>query len=387
MENLVKPRQLRASLVLMISAFLYQLIHFLIFDLPTTHRMFQVSNVAIYILITVFILFYGFLFYNIFKAKSWARILWTLLFLIFFIGALKSTNSYEQDTVILTYIGTVFRAVEIIAFVLLWNPVTTRWFKAMQAARLAVLEPTGTTTEKNAENDDENVLSPIDSASSSSETEKNKTISYNILLKILRAIRSLYVFSVITIFIVITAIYVVIVNDVAKRRNFPDIATSVGMDNAITNLLFIILLISLVYIIIENLVDRKLQSYPSNLVDKSYSNKTILLLSFFYTYFFFSLNNRIFIAFIYTNVENKPGITPLILLILIDIAIICFIFKYLIRKIDNKKIWKYFWIFAPLIFFIVGPTEMLIFTLGMRVFADPFLFIMKTLKSIFGVAG
>jgi hypothetical protein len=327
--------------------------------------------------------FLGYLLYKIYRGRPWARVLWTLLFIFGFLVTLSSTFDYAKYPVVLAFIGAVITVAEIIALVLLWHPATTHWVKAMKAARLAAQQSTSAETAESTENVNNSLQTATDSTLSLSESIHCR-ISYNKLLKVLRVIRGIYVLSVTLICINIASFYGLVVNYIDRFSMSQNTATFANVDRSVMASLLVMFIISLAYIIIENLIDKKLQYFPQELIDRSYSRKAILFLSFLYVYSFFSLNNRILISFCYMNVNKKPGIVPLIYLALSDSAIIYFVFKYLIKKIENKKTWKYFWIFAPFIILFIGATENLLYRLGMTLFADPFIFIMNTLKSIFG---
>ncbi len=390
MANLAKPGQLRVALILMGVELVYGIIHFIMYEASIYASSFKTNIFVSYIFILLSALFIAFFLYKIYKGRAWARLACTILSIFSFFVSLSSTFDYAKYPVALAFIGSIVAVVDIVSLVLLWHPATTRWFKAMKIARLAAPETTNIEESSSNVNADSNLQIEANSTINASESTRS-VISYNKFLKILRVVRVLYVLSLILIFINITAIYGLIVYDIAKYPMFPNTAKLIGWDRSITLFIPIIWFISIIYIIVENLIDKKLEYFPKELIDRSYSNKATLFLSFLYVYFFFSLNNRILVSFFYMtpylNINNKPGIGPLIYLAISDIAIICFVFKYLIRKIDNKKLWKYFWIFAPFIFLIIGTTEMLIVKLGMLIFADPFLFIINTLKSFSGATG
>ena len=381
MGNLHMPGQLRAFFFLSISVFLFQTAHFVIFDIDTIRSQSpQASQALIYSMYAIVIILYACILYKTFKAKSWARILWTLVTLFFIIATLKLPVDYKQYPVLLAFVNILLNTLDIISLVLLWHPATNRWFKEMKPVRPAKKEIP--TVKTNAENDTDNSdMSAHTASAQDSPANTEKHITYKNLLKILRVVRVVYVVSITLILIMVTSFYGIIVRELSRQPATPDVTQFATVDIAVVNLSVAILFLSLLFVIAENLIDRKLQSYPAELVDRSYSNKALLIVSFLYVYCFFALNNWIISSFILMKVNHQPGILHLIYWISIGIVIVIFVFIYLVRKINNRKMWKYYWIFVPVIFLSVGPTEMFVIKVGRIFISKPFIFIMKFIKT------
>ncbi len=383
MGNLHMPGQLRAFFILSISIFLFQTAHFFIFDIDTIRSQApQASQALIYSLYAIVIILYALILYKIFKARSWARILWTIVTLVFIIGTFTSPVDYKQYPVLLAFAGIILNTMNIISLVLLWHPATNRWFKKMKPAHPVKQEIPAVTA--NAENGDDtdNIVMLAHAASPQDSPESaKKHISYRNLLKILRIVRVLYVVSITLILVKIASFYGIIVRELSRHPAAPDVAQFTTVDIAVVNLSVAILFLSLIFVIAENLSDRKLQSYPAELVDQGYNNKSLLAVSFLYFYCTLALINRIIISFILMKVNHQPSSLLLICWISIAIVIAIFVFIFLVRKIDNRKMWKYYWIFVPVIFLSVGPTEMLVLRVGEILISKPFIFIIKFIKT------
>lgn len=390
METLAKPYQLRVCLILMVVTLVYSLIHFIAFIAPAFAAYYKINVFVFYMSDLVITFFFGYLLYKMYRGRPWARIVWSLLTIFGIFVGLSSTFDYEKYPVVVAFIGTIIAIADIIVLVLLWHPATTRWFKAMKAARLTTPESTSAETTESSENVDDNLQTATDSTMSVSEST-HSGISYNKLLKVLRVIRVIYILSVIQTLINIATFYGLAVNIIGRFPMPQNNATLINVDRSVAMSLLITLLISLGYILIENLIDKKLQSYPQETIDRSYSKKAILFLSFLYTYFFFSLNNRIVVSFIIMNyINDRPRIVPIIYVVVMNLAALYFVFRYLIQKIENKKTWRNYWIAAvcslPFMMFFVGFSENFLANYGIDIFTKPVLFIINTLKSIFGAA-
>jgi hypothetical protein len=385
MENMAKPSQLCICLVLMVVSVVYGLFDFVAFQIPfiAVRGNVKINELESYIISLIVLFPFGFLVYKIYKARAWARMVWSLLIIFGFFVSLSFTFDYEKYPVILAFIGTILAIAEIIILVLLWNPATTRWFKAMKAARLAAPEVASAETSESDDNTYDDLQTVADSTISAPET-MHGVMSYNKLLKILRVIRVIYILIITHILINIAAFYQLAINSISRFPMSQNTATLINVDRAVSLALLVILLISFGYIIIEYLFDKKLQSYPQELIDQSYSKKAILFLSFLYIFFFFSLNNWIVIDFL---ISSKYRI---IYLVLMNLVVIYFVYRLLIQKIENKKTWRNFWIaavfFLPFMTWFVGFSEFFFIRCGTSIFSKPVLFIINTLKSIFGAA-
>jgi hypothetical protein len=366
MENVVKPIQMRVCLILMLVSFIISFIAYEV-DVINAYSIINIFILKTSILV-ISTLLYGFSFYKMYRGRAWTRVVLTVLFIFSLLNGLSSILifDYAKYPVFLAFTVDIIKIADIISLVLLWHPATSRWFREMKIAHLTA-------------------SGAINTESAVNTTESTRSnISYNKILKILRTIRVLYILSVTLIMINIAAFYGLVVHLIANYPMSQNTATFTNVNIAAAASLLIIIFISLAFLIAEIIFDKKLQVYPSELIDRSYSDKTILFLSFLYVYFFFSLNNRILVSFFYmTPGTNNPGIGPIIYLLFSNIAIIYFVFRYLIKKIEDRKIWKYFWIFAPFIFLIVAPTDTLISQLGLIIFHEPFLCIRRMLKLTF----
>lgn len=357
METFPKPYQIRICLILMTVVLVHESI-FLIKDMPVIANYFKIRLSASYAFGFAWLFFNGFLLYEIYKARIWARWLWTLLFI--FSSFTFYEFDYERYPAVLAFITTLVNIAGIIAFVLLWNPASTRWFKAMKAERAGTSEATRIDETEISENTDDNKQNQPASPILSSEKSSRK-MSYNKILKILRAIRVIYILAITQVLMNIATFYGVAVNNISRFPMPQNTETLIGVNRSVFVSLEIILLISLVYMFVENIFDKKLQSYPQERIDRSYSPKAIFFLSFLYIFFFFSLNYRIIFSFVCMNNNYRLGIDPAFYLFLMNLPVPYFVFRYLIRKIEDKKTWRNYWIAAicafPFMMFFVNFSE------------------------------
>ena len=374
MENVTRPGQLRAALILIIITSIFDILNHVLFEASALATQYKVDVFVFYISAFATSLLYTFLLYKLYKGRRWTRVAWCILFVFAFLIGLSSTNDYVKTPMVLAFFTTITTIMELVSLVLLWHPETTRWFNAVKSkhqSESAIVDASG-----HLDN-----LPSVNSESVQQHDESMRSgFSYKRLLKIIRAIRALYVVSMTLNLINIAAFYGLISSRIDRfpmPQNLYDFANA---DRSVDASLVVMILISIFYVVMETVLDKKLQTLPKTTIDRSYSGKAIMFLAFLYTFFFLSLNHRIIISFFYFNPVKKPGVWPLIYLGLSDLTIIYFVFLYLIQKIENRKHWKYFWIFALLMIFCLGITENMVVYLGMAIFVDPVTFLFKILR-------
>lgn len=105
----------------------------------------------------------------------------------------------------------------------------------------------------------------------------------------------------------------------------------------------------------------------------------IYFLSFLYAFSFFTLNSWIACTFL------KADGYRIIYYILMNIFVIFIIYKSMIQKIKNKKIWRNFWIVAlcalPIMMGLVYFTKVLIAPYGMAIITEPVSIIINNVVS------
>ena|GEM_PF-2607004 len=316
-------------------------------------------------------LMFLFLLYMLLRGKAWARVLFTFLILSgLYIGLFSKFN---YTPIILAFISNIVTLADIVSLGLLWHPATTRWFKAMKGARH--VDRGG----KSAGSSEKNENAETDATVSAFQTTYS-VISYKKLLKLLRFIRATYILVITQIITNIVISYNLgILKEITKPAISQNTTGINNMDRGISLFLLVILVISLVYFFIEMIIDKKLHIYPQRYIDKSYSPKMIYFLSFLYAFSFFTLNSWIACTFL------KADGYRIIYYILMNIFVIFIIYKSMIQKIKNKKIWRNFWIVAlcalPIMMGLVYFTKVLIAPYGMAIITEPVSIIINNVVS------
>jgi hypothetical protein len=389
METLIKPRHLRICLILMVVTLVYEQIIFLVFQLPAidAHYNININGSAFYakvlLLMVIFIIIYSFLIYKIHKARAWARIVWSLLFFLNFLGVfLRATFFY--DPVTLAPLSAIMSISGIIIMVLLWHPATTHWFKAMKMARLNTSEPMAAETLEIPDNASDKLQNLSDSTIIAEGGNIDNGITSNRPLEILRIIRSIYVLVITFILMNIVAFYILAVNISGSPSTSQNAATLINADRSVSLARLVIFLISIGYVIIEYLFDKRLQSYPQDTINRNYSKKTTLFLSSLFLIFFFYLN----ILIVYHFIVIKSIIYNFTNLILLYLIVIYVVYKLLIKS-EDEKTRRNFWIIAVILSLLIiisnGFIEILFFHYGMPLFSRSVLFIINGIKSITGM--
>jgi hypothetical protein len=138
MDTLTKPRQFRLCLFLMIAMLVYTigecvsiLMAIIVRSSPgngsVPHTVFFLSSMS----------FFGFVIYKISDGRAWARIIWSLMFIIGIFIQLSSIGSDSATDLIRHVIEDLF---DVFILYLLWHPATTRWFKDMKVERREAVE-------------------------------------------------------------------------------------------------------------------------------------------------------------------------------------------------------------------------------------------------------
>jgi hypothetical protein len=373
----------------MVVTLVYEQIIFFVFQLPAidAHYNINTNGSAFYakvLLLTVFfITIYSFLIYKIHKARAWARIVWSLLFFSNFLGVfLRATFFY--DPVALAPLSAIMSISGIIILVLLWHPATTHWFKAMKMARLNASEPMAAETLEIPDNASDKLQNLSDATIITEGGNIDNGITSNRPLEILRIIRSIYVLVITFILMNIVAFYILAVNISDSPSTSQNAATLINADRSVSLARLVIFLISIGYVIIEYLFDKRLQSYPQDKINRNYSKKTTLFLSSLFLNFFFYLN----ILIVYHFIVIKSIIYNFTNLILLYLIVIYVVYKLLIKS-EDEKTRRNFWIIAVILSLLViisnGFIEILFFHYGIPLFTRSVLFIINGIKSIGGV--
>jgi len=138
MDTLTKPRQLRICLFLMIVMLAYGIINGISILMPIIARSSPKNESVIYTV--TFILgfsLYGFIIYKIHNARSWARIIWSLLFIFETIIQFLSISKISTSDLLYIVIEAL---INVFILFLLWHQTTTRWFNEMKIKRIKVIE-------------------------------------------------------------------------------------------------------------------------------------------------------------------------------------------------------------------------------------------------------
>jgi hypothetical protein len=209
-------------------------------------------------------------------------------------------------------------------------------------------------------------------------------VTYNGLLKIARIVRSIYILLITYVVMCIVAFYGLAI---AVSRNEPTPANDSAManvDRAVALGLFYIFVITAGYIAVKYALNRKLKSYPKESSDHDYSKGNILFLSALYSTVFFFLSYLIVHFLIGSSLAvNVACYTAL------NLVTICFVYKYLIKKIENKKIRVIFWIIAFIVSFVMPNgliCNYLFIPYGLSLFTESGLFIARIVAPILKAA-
>lgn len=362
MKIAYKPGQFRACLILMVATLACNVLYLYAFDIQLLAPYLEQSRFVYH---TLQYLFIGFLIYMISRGKVWARLLWSVLYGIYFINIISTFRfDYEQYPAILSFIVIVKVYGEIVAIMLLWNPEVNGWFRMVNKVIPRESGYSAAAAPEDIQN--RNLFSGISVREVHSRSPGEKK-PYEILLKSLRFIRFLYIMVAANIVMSVIYYYGHIVTETAASFIPYDSAAMLIVDRIIVFHLLVIMFISAAYLIADSIIVTKIRTYPQELVDRGCSTSASLLMSVLYIYVFFYMGHSIVYYFNYMDpyvYEQNPVFINILQMVLMYLVIVYLVYKYMLQKVVNKKTWRNYWIASvcmfPVVWFLVIISDELI---------------------------
>jgi len=289
----------------------------------------------------------GVLIYLIYRGYSWARSAWTVMyFVLLVLFVCFFAFNVEKTPLIILLVVYVLAIAQIIALVLLWNPKTTRWFRAAKEARKKSPGVTVDDVHEACEDSTGQDLNGVVGVLAEPVDVSRKGMAHDSLLKIIRAIRVLYVLLAVKLFVGGLSTYGAVLDILSAQGMDVDALGFAMLSRTIIPFLLAILLLSAAYSIAENIIEGKLQSYPTALRDRSFSSFGTLTAAFVYVYSLSYLSLAIVKNVLFVDQSiHLPVIVYDAFLLLLYLLTVYGTYRYLIKNIDRQT-WKYYWIAA-----------------------------------------